>query len=138
MHQNACNVKIPKLQRAISHETFFGIYSKKKKKKKKICISYFFPEFIQKLVRASTYQYQSIHQVLRHTLQQILRYFADKISSIFFSKDHNSGKGYNPDGKNMCTPFFHEVHKNEKKKKKKKKKTLACTVQKLCYASKSM
>ena len=32
-----------------------------------------------------------IHEVL-------LRYFADKNLSIFFSKGHNSGKGHNPDG----------------------------------------
>ena len=45
----------------------------------------YFSEFIQKLIRSSTHQYQSTQ---------------------IFLKGHITGKGHNPDGKNTCQVFF--------------------------------
>ena len=79
--------KYAQLRRAITHEVLFRIYSK---------------------VNQVIYSSIPIHSSGFKALASIVfRYFADKISSIFFSKGHNSGKGHNPNGKkNTCQLFF--------------------------------
>ena len=68
----------------------------------------YFSEFIQKLIRSSTRQYQSIHQVSR-LASVALEIFCWRDFIYIFSKGHNSGKGHNPDGKkNMGQLFYHE------------------------------
>ena len=117
-----------------------------------------FSKFIQKLNRSSTHHYQSIHHLLMKYFFKIyskvkqvvysslsvysssfkalatiiLRYFADKIASIFFSKGLNSGKGHNTVEKRICVRYFSSgIHIRNFK-------TEACAVLKLCYKSKSM
>ena len=60
-----CNVKMPKMTKGHNSKSTFQ-------------------NFIQKLIRSSTHHYQSTPQISRLYLQFFLRYFADKISSIFF------------------------------------------------------
>ena len=88
-HKNA------QLQQAITHDFFFFFF--------------FFLEFIQKLIRSSTHQYQSIHWVSRLYLEWFWRYFAEKPLSIFFQRAKTQKRGIIwMRKKNMCELFFHE------------------------------
>ena len=63
-----------------------------------------FSEFNQKLIRSSTYRYSSNFKVLASIVFEII-YRQDSIH--IFSKDHNSGKGQNPDKKKkICVTYF--------------------------------
>ena len=93
----------------------------------------YFSEFIQKLIRSSTHQYQSIHQVLKALASIAFEIFCWQEFIHIFSKGHNSGKRHNPDKKkkHVSAIFSWGIHIWNFK-------TLACTVQNLCYASKSV
>ena len=59
----------------------------------------YFSEFIQKLIRSSTHQYQSIHRFQSSSLNSFWDNLLTIFHPYFFSKYHNSGKGHNPDEK---------------------------------------
>ena len=80
----------------------------------------------------STHHYQSIHQVSRLWLQYFLRYFADKIASIFFQRAITQTRGIILSRKKIRVSYF--FMRNPCKKFQ----IVAFTVLKLCYASKSV
>ena len=63
-------------------------------------------KFILKLIRPSTYYYQSFHQVSRLQLQKFLRDFADKISYIFFQKAITKERDINLSRKKYVPAIF--------------------------------
>ena len=79
--------KCPKLQRAITHEVFFRSYSK-----------------VNQIIYSSIPIYSPGFKALALIAFEI---FCWQDFIHIFSKGHNSGKGYNPDGrKNTCQYFF--------------------------------
>ena len=97
MHQIVCNVKMPKMPRAITWEVFFRIFSKVNK-------------VIYSLLPIYSSNFKALAWIVFETFcwQDFIHFF--------FSKGHNSGKGHNPDKKkNMCWLFCHEKSKKKKK-----------------------
>ena len=88
----------------------------------------FFSEFIQKYLSIPIYSpgFKALASI-------VFEIFCWQDFIHIFSKSHNSGKGHNPDGekKYVRAIFSWGIHIWNFK-------TLACTVQKLCYASKSV
>ena len=105
--------KCPKLQRAITQEVFFKISSK-----------------VNQVVYSSLPVYSSIFKALASILYEI---FCWQDCVHIFSKGHNSEKGHNPVKKKkyLSAIFSWGIHIRNFK-------TVAFTVLKLCYASKSM
>ena len=86
MHQTTCNEKCPRLQRAITHEVFFRIYS----------------EVIQ-VIYSSIPNHLPGFKALTLILFEILCW-QDYIP--IFSKGRNSEMGHNPDGKKYMSAIF--------------------------------
>ena len=80
---------MPKLQRAITHEIFFKIYSK-----------------VNQIIYSSLPVYSPSFKALASIVFEIL---CRQDCFYIFSKGHGSGKGHNPVKKNkMCQLLFHE------------------------------
>ena len=86
MHKKVCNVKMPKVTRAITHEVFFRIYSK---------------------VIHVIYLSIPIHSPGFKALALIaFEIFCRQDFIHIFSKDNNSGNGHNPDRKKYVSVIF--------------------------------
>ena len=113
MHQKVSNVKMPKITKGHNSRSTFQ-------------------KFIQKLIRSSTHQYQSV-QDFKALASIAFEIFCWQDFIHIFSKSHNSKKGHNPDGKKKYVSAIFSWTNHIWNFK-----TLACMVQKLCYASKSV